>query len=46
MARSHKEVLTSQAGHRRGTSWETPTTSNLVAAMSVDELRLYNQIPT
>ena len=44
MERGHEEVLTSQARHRRGTSWEMPTASSLVAAMSVEELRLYNQI--
>ena len=46
MERGHEEVLTSQARRRRGTPRETPTASNLVAAMSVEELRLYNQIPT
>ena len=44
MERGHEEVLTSQARHRRGTPWETPTASSLVAAMSVEELRLYNKI--
>ena len=29
----------------RGTPRETPSASSLVAAMSVEELRLYNQIP-
>ena len=45
MARGHKEVSTSQAGRRRGTPREMSTVSNLVAAMSTKELRLYNQIP-
>ena len=45
MARGHEDVLTSQAGHRRGTPRETLTASSLVAAMSAEELRLYNQIP-
>ena len=45
MARGHKEVSTSQVGRRRGTSRETNTVSSLVAAMSTEELRLYNQIP-
>ena len=40
-----QEVSTSQVGHRRGTPWELPTTSSLVVANSVEELRLYNQIP-
>ena len=46
MARGHEEVSTSQAGCERGTPRETPTTSSLVAAMSTEELRLFNQIPT
>ena len=44
MARSHEKVSTSQAGCRRGTPWETPTASNLVTAMSTEELWLYSQI--
>ena len=40
MARGHEEVSTRQVGHRRGTSWEMPITSSLVAAMSAEELRL------
>ena len=31
MARGHEEVSTSQVKRRRGTPWETPTSSNLVA---------------
>ena len=45
MVKGHEEVSTSQAGRRKGTSQETPTASSLVAAMSAEELRLYNQIP-
>ena len=45
MARGYEEVSSSQAGLRRGTPWETPTASNLVAAMSAEELRLYSQVP-
>ena len=45
MTRGHEEVSTSQAGRRRGTLRETPTASSLVATMSVEELRLYRQIP-
>ena len=44
MARGHEEALTNQAGRRRGTLREMPTASSLVAAMSVEELRLYSQI--
>ena len=46
MARGHEEVLTSQAGHRRGTPREMPTASSLVTVMFAEELRLYSQIPT
>ena len=46
MTRGHEEVSISQARLRRGTPWETPTASNLVAAMPIEELRLDNQIPT
>ena len=46
MARGHEEVLTSQAGHRRGTPRETPTASSLVTVMFAEELRLYSQIYT
>ena len=44
MARGYEEVSSSQAGCRRVTPRETPTASSLVAAMSVEEPRLYNQI--
>ena len=46
MARGHEEVSINQAGRMRGTPRETPTTSSLVTAMSAEELRLFNQIPT
>ena len=45
MVRGHEEVLTRQAGRRKCTPWEMPTTSNLVATMFAEELRLYSQIP-
>ena len=44
MERGHEEASTSQAGRRRGTPRKTPTASCLVAAMSVEEMRLYSQI--
>ena len=44
MARGYREVSNSQAGRQRVTLRETPITSSLVAAMSVEELRLYNQV--
>ena len=45
MTRGHEKVLPSQTGCRKGTPWETPTASSLVAAMSAKELKLYSQIP-
>ena len=45
MARGHEEASTSQAGCKRGTPWETPTVSSLVAAMSVEDLRSFRQVP-
>ena len=45
MARGYEEVFNSQAGRRKGTPRETPTTSSLVAAMYVEKLRLYSQVP-
>ena len=45
MARGHEETSTSQAGRKRGTSQETPIVSSLVAAMSVEELRSFSQVP-
>ena len=44
MARGHEEV--SKAGRKRGTPWEMPTTSNLVAATPVEDLRSFRQVPT
>ena len=46
MARGYKEVSSSQARRWRATPQETPTASSLVAAMSIEELRLYSQAPT
>ena len=43
--RGHEETSTSQGGRTRGTSWETPIVSSLVAAMFVEELRLFSQVP-
>ena len=42
MEKGYEEVSSSQAGCRRGTPLETPIASSLVAAMSTEELRLYN----
>ena len=44
MARGHEEASTSQVGDKRGTPWETPMVSSLVAAMSVEDLRSFRQV--
>ena len=46
MVRGHEEASTNQAGCKRGTPRETPTVSTLVAAMSVEDLRSFRQVPT
>ena len=45
MARGQEETSTSQVGRRRGTPRESPIASSLVAAMSVEELRSFCQVP-
>ena len=45
MARGQEETSTSQAGCKRGTPRESPTASSLVAAMYVEELRSFCQVP-
>ena len=45
MVRGYEKVSTNQAGCQNGTPRETPTTSSLVAAMSIEELRLYSHVP-
>ena len=45
MAGGREETSTSQAGRKRGIPWEMPTTSSLVATMSVEDLRSFNQVP-
>ena len=46
MARGKEETFTSQAGRRRGPSWDTPSASNLISSLSMEELRSYCQIPS
>ena len=46
MARGQEETSTIQVGRRRGTSRESPTIRSPVAAMSVEELRSFCQVPT
>ena len=43
--RGQEETFTIQARHRRGAPRESPTTRSLVAAMSVEELRSFCQVP-
>ena len=45
MERGQEETSTSQAGRKRGTPRESPIASSLVAAMSVEELRSFCQVP-
>ena len=45
MARGQEETSTSQAGRRRGPSWDTPSTSSLISSLPMEELRSYCQIP-
>ena len=45
LVRGHEEASNSQVGRKRGNLRETPTISNLVAAMFVDELRSFSQVP-
>ena len=46
MARGHEKTSTNQVGCKRGTSRETRTATKLVAAMFVEELRSFSQVPT
>ena len=45
MARGQEETSTSQAGRRRGPTWGTPSTSNIISSLSMEELRVYCEIP-
>ena len=40
-----EETSTSQARRKRGTPREMPTTSSLIAAMSVKDLKSFSQVP-
>ena len=44
MARDQEETSTSQARRKRGIPRESPTTSNLVAIMTVEELRSFCKV--
>ena len=43
--RGQEETSTSQVGHRKGSKRESPTTSNLVSSMSMEELRSFYRVP-
>ena len=45
MTRGQEETSTGQAGHRRGPSRESPSASNIISSLSMDEVRSYYQIP-
>ena len=45
LMRGHDETSTSHVGRRKGFSQESPTTSSLVASMSVEELKSFFQVP-
>ena len=44
MTRGQEETSTNRARCRRGTPWESPTVSSLVAVMSAEELRSFCQV--
>ena len=45
MTRGQEENSTSQVGCRRGPSRDTPSASNLISSLSMEELRSYCRIP-
>ena len=45
MVRGQEETSTSQAGCRRGPSWDTPSTRSIISSLSMEELRTYCRIP-
>ena len=45
MTRGQEETSTSQVRLRRGSNWELPTVSSLVASMSMEELRSFYRVP-
>ena len=45
MTRGQEETFTSQAGRRRGLPQGTPSTSNIISFLSMEELRAYCEIP-
>ena len=45
MMRVQEETSTSQVGHKKGSSWESPTTRSLVASISMEELSSLYRVP-
>ena len=45
MMRGQEKTSTSQVGRRKGSSWESPIASSLVASMSMEELRSFRRVP-
>ena len=45
MVRGEEETSTSQAGHKKGPTRGTPTTSSIISSLSMEELRTYCEIP-
>ena len=45
MARGQEETSTSQADRKRGPTRGTPSTSNIISSLSMEELRAYCEIP-
>ena len=45
MVRDQKETSTSQAGRKRGPTRGTPSISSIISSLSMEELRIYYEIP-
>ena len=45
MARGQEETSTSQVGHRRGPSRDTPSANRIISSLSMEKLRSYFKIP-
>ena len=45
MARGQEETSTNQVWRRRGPGWESPSASNLISFMSLEELRSFCRVP-
>ena len=45
ITRCQEETSTSQVGHKKGPTRGTPSTSNIISSLSMEELRTYCEIP-